>query len=346
MHGLIGISRGCKAVAEPCKAHKHLVFTLVVYGVMSSHWLNYGLITTLSLHYPTVTVALLSCVPLEGDVTFSRWAHRSYCGVWGQALCPGGTDESPWAVPTKSAHLKVVLPWAGRKTKMWAGSNVVSQSCVGSSPASLWLSAVSRIAPWKPRDVRKKWGWGHHIGSILKLQRFLNPHFSQSNRLQVHGLIAWERVSPCIVITDWSPREGDFSCCGSSQLYSNRALCKQQQISSFGTQLAPCRAFSLPLTAYYKVSGVPVVTPFAQRRIWQNRIFLEMSVRGGCRPRPLSCAANLEMDVTIIHCPPFFAHPAWSSSAQESSPLWKTPRLITSLGVQADMQTAFSCQSC
>lgn len=78
---LIGISGGCKAVAEPCKAHKLLVFTLMVYDVISSHWLNYGLITTLSLHYPAVTVALLTCVPLESDVTFSRWAHRSRCGV-------------------------------------------------------------------------------------------------------------------------------------------------------------------------------------------------------------------------------------------------------------------------
>lgn len=76
--------------------------------------------------------------------------------------------------------------------------------------------------------------------------------------------------------------------------------------------------FFLLLTGYYKVSGVSAVTPFAQRKIWQNRIFLEMAGKGGCRPRPHSCAANLEMDVTI-HCPPFFAHPA--SSAQESSPL-------------------------
>lgn len=34
---LIGISGGCKAVAEPCKAHKLLVFTLMVYDVISSH---------------------------------------------------------------------------------------------------------------------------------------------------------------------------------------------------------------------------------------------------------------------------------------------------------------------
>lgn len=334
MHGLIGISRGCKAVAETCKAHKHLVLTLLVYDVISSHWLNYGLITTLSLHYPTVTVALLTCVPWGGDGTFSRWVTV----VFKAGSLPRRNWWVPWAVPTNAAHLKRVLPWEGRKTKMWAGRNVFPQCCVGSSPASLWLQAVFRIAPWELREVRKEWGWGHHIGSILKLQRFLPL---ESSSLLSHRASAQQAASPgahCLRkgLTLYchhrlNPGEGDFPCSGSSQLCSNRALCKQQQISSFGTQLAPCRVCFLPLTAYYKVSGVPVVTPFAQRRIWQNRIFLEMSGRGGCRPRPLSCAANPEMDVTI-HCPPFFAYPAWSSSAQESSLLWKTPLLITSLG--------------
>lgn len=37
MHGLIGISRGCKSVAEPRKAHAHLVFTLMVYYVIRAH---------------------------------------------------------------------------------------------------------------------------------------------------------------------------------------------------------------------------------------------------------------------------------------------------------------------
>lgn len=207
-----------------------------------------------------------------------------------------------------------------------------------------------RTAHWKLRDVRKKWGWGYHIGCILKLQRFppslwrAHPSFLTGHQSIRHGLSPWERVSPYIVTTDWSPREGAFAGSGSSQLYSNRTLCKQQQISSFSTQLASHRAFFLPLTAHSEVSGVPVVTPFAQRRIWQNRIFLEMSGRGGCRPRPHSCAENLEVDVTI-HCPPFFAHSAWSCSAQESSPLWKTPLLITSLGEQADVQVPFWCQS-
>lgn len=39
----------------------------------------------------------------------------------------------------------------------------------------------------------------------------------------------------------------------------------------------------LTLTLPYEVSGVPVITPFA-RRVWQNRILLEMSGRRMRRP--------------------------------------------------------------
>lgn len=116
VHGLIGISWGCKSVAEPCKAHRHLVFTLMFYYVIRTHWLNYGLIIALSLHYPTVTVALLTYVPLEDYMSFSRWAHRSWMTLWlfnVQAHFPGGTDYFPELCPQS------LLTW--RWYRFWLG---------------------------------------------------------------------------------------------------------------------------------------------------------------------------------------------------------------------------------
>lgn len=74
-----------------------------------------------------------------------------------------------------------------------------------------------------------------------------------------------------------SPWEGARAACGSSQLCSNRAAVAVNINGKSPPSVPSCAhvGFS-PRSHCISVSRVPMVTPFTQRRVWQNRIFLEI----------------------------------------------------------------------
>lgn len=114
--------------------------------------------SSFSAFYPTVTVALLTCVPLEDCIQIdSRWTHR---WVWlfnVQAPFSGRTDYFPELCP--QSLLTWRLCWWKDKDVGGQGAEFTPQSCMGClTHKPTTQLAVLRIAYWKPRSVRKRDG--------------------------------------------------------------------------------------------------------------------------------------------------------------------------------------------